>query len=125
MSQPVSPTPGQVVFGMACPTRLLDPDLQHDAEVLATWAAGTPEVIRVWLFGSRIQGAQRLDSDLDVAVAHDGDYADAGSRQEKWRDALKPRARLTLDLWTYRPGIDTRLDSAIAAASLLVHQRKA
>jgi len=101
---------------------LLDPDLRQDAETLRAWAERTPEVNRVWLFGSRIRGTQDPKSDLDVAVEHSGG-GDSGSRQEAWRLELRTLMRLPLDLWTYDPRLDTRLHEALADASLLVYQR--
>jgi len=102
---------------------LLDPDMAHDAALLTRWAMVTPEVARIWFFGSRVRGTHEPDSDLDVAVEQDGsEYS--GVNQEAWRELLSPLTRLPLDLWTYRPGADTRLDGAIAANGLLIYERK-
>ncbi len=37
-------------------------------KALITWANETPQVERVWIFGSRIKGQAGAESDLDVAV---------------------------------------------------------
>jgi predicted nucleotidyltransferase len=105
-------------------TSLLEPDLAHDAAVLIQWATETPEVTRVWLFGSRIRGTHRPASDLDVAVEYDGDHNDSGTRRENWREALKGQTRLTLRLETCEPGMDTRIQGALAACSLRIYQRR-
>ena len=36
--------------------------------VVATWAEKYPDIRRVWLYGSRVKGTARPDSDLDIAV---------------------------------------------------------
>lgn len=38
------------------------------AQLVRTWAQSTPEIKRVWIFGSYAYGTPRADSDLDVAV---------------------------------------------------------
>ena len=38
---------------------------------IAQWAASFPAIRRVWLYGSRVKGTERPDSDLDVAVELD------------------------------------------------------
>lgn len=108
---------------MSVSTRLLEPDLAHDAAVLIQWATRTPEVTRVWLFGSRIRGTHRPGSDLDVAVEHDRDPKDSGERRENWREALKGQTRLPLHLAAYQPGVDMRIQGALGACSLLIYQR--
>ena len=35
---------------------------------LAGWAADRPEIAELWLYGSRVKGSARPDSDLDIAV---------------------------------------------------------
>ncbi|GAB7543676.1 nucleotidyltransferase family protein [Cupriavidus sp. 8B] len=38
---------------------------------LRSWAESQPHVRRPWIFGSRLKGMQRVDSDLDVAMEID------------------------------------------------------
>lgn len=35
---------------------------------LAHWGKSQPWVVRIWLFGSRVKGTHRADSDLDIAI---------------------------------------------------------
>jgi predicted nucleotidyltransferase len=35
---------------------------------LRTWAAAQEPVKRLWIYGSRLRGTQRPDSDLDIAI---------------------------------------------------------
>lgn len=108
---------------MPVSTHLLEPDLAHDAAVLIRWASQTPEVTRLWLFGSRIRGTHRPGSDLDVAVEYVGNPNDVGAQLDKWREALKGKTRLRHHLETYRPGVNTRIQGALAACSLLIYER--
>jgi predicted nucleotidyltransferase len=43
---------------------------------LRSWAEGQRHVRRLWVFGSRLKGTQREDSDLDVAVEIDARGSD-------------------------------------------------
>jgi predicted nucleotidyltransferase len=45
---------------------------QFPREVLCEWAGATPEIIALYVFGSRARGTARPDSDLDLAVEVDG-----------------------------------------------------
>jgi uncharacterized protein len=47
-------------------------DALFDAmRALRTWSEGQDQVRRLWVFGSRLKGVQRVDSDLDVAMEID------------------------------------------------------
>ena len=41
---------------------------QFPREVLCDWAGTTPEIVALYVCGSRAQGTGRPDSDLDLAV---------------------------------------------------------
>lgn len=43
-------------------------DLKSLAHVIAQWADQRPAIQRVYIFGSRVRGDNRPDSDLDVAI---------------------------------------------------------
>lgn len=49
------------------------PSLQRLAQIVAQWADSTPNVKLAYLFGSRVKGTNSSLSDLDVAIALDGD----------------------------------------------------
>ena len=44
------------------------PSLSELIRVVADWAGGCPGIKRVFLFGSRVRGDHRPDSDLDLAI---------------------------------------------------------
>jgi hypothetical protein len=70
---------------------------------IAAWAAGEPLIEAAYLFGSRVKGTHRDDSDLDVAVIVAG--ADDGERlgnaifeKPRWIATLQPQLPVTLHL---------------------------
>jgi predicted nucleotidyltransferase len=67
--------------------------LSAAARSIVAWAASEPLVDGVYLFGSRVRGSARDDSDLDVAVAvaHPDDdmpYKRFEIHEDCWREAL-------------------------------------
>lgn len=46
--------------------------------IVAQWAASEPLIRTAWVFGSRVSGTQRSDSDVDVAVEVDTLSGDCG-----------------------------------------------
>lgn len=89
---------------------------------LQAWAKTTPEVVNVWIFGSRVRGAHRPDSDVDVAVEHDAGE-DFGGRQDEWRKLLRPQIGLPLDLWVYDPKKDPGIRGAVGESSIHIYGR--
>ena len=92
-------------------------ELQAPVAALQRWALGHPEISAVFLFGSRVRGMHRPDSDLDVAVAFDlPDLEEADvfwiDHKARWEKELTQVIGLTIDLdeahpkrapkvWTY------------------------
>lgn len=70
--------------------------------VIVQWATQTSQIAAVYLFGSRIKGTARPDSDLDVAIEFNLSIDDAevaffdGGRL--WRDQLKSLVGLQIDM---------------------------
>ncbi|MCR5872286.1 MULTISPECIES: nucleotidyltransferase family protein [unclassified Sphingomonas] len=79
------------------------------ADCLVRWAANTPQVERMWLFGSRARGTHRIDSDIDLAVELVGWDSDDPDKQgealadwifnaDDWRHQLRGITPLNIDL---------------------------
>jgi predicted nucleotidyltransferase len=75
---------------------------REQLEAIRRWAAQNPEIASVYLFGSRVKGTARPESDLDVAIelalgATAGHLVvvDKGS---VWLDCLQDATGLTIDL---------------------------
>ena len=63
-----------------------------DRDTIAKWAKANPEILRVWLFGSRARGDNDPGSDIDIAVETVGDTPGerlASFMFAEWRDGPK------------------------------------
>lgn len=73
---------------------MLEDTLFDAIHALRSWAENQPHVKRLWVFGSRLKGTQRVDSDLDVAMEIDpigGDESAAVTwvvHRQEWERAL-------------------------------------
>ena len=90
----------------------LPADLVEHINAVATWGERTPDVLEVRLFGSRIYGQERPDSDLDVAIRLrasldecDG-YATFAFRAPAWRRLLESCVPWRVDLQLLAHGSD-------------------
>jgi predicted nucleotidyltransferase len=99
--------------------------LDEVALVVAGWAASIPNVKAAYLFGSRAKGTSRVDSDLDVAIALEGDdegFADWICDAEELRNALGALLPMPLDLRMMHSG-DTTVMPAVQEHGLQVFKR--
>jgi predicted nucleotidyltransferase len=78
------------------------------AEILAKWADGAPGVKEVYLFGSRVRGDHRPDSDVDVRL-----YLD------DWK-----LCSATLDWWEIQNQTDFAELKACLPGPLAIHREK-
>lgn len=75
---------------------------------------------RVWVFGSRVRGTERPDSDLDVAVEHDAMPRDSDAfttaigEADNWRNELGPCVSAPLDPQSYIPGLTPTIQTGLA-----------
>jgi predicted nucleotidyltransferase len=81
---------------------------------LHAWAAGEPLIEAVYLYGGRVKGVARHDSDLDVAVALLGSaksekQLDWQDNSERWRADLQERLPVEIDLEFYDPDSPARI----------------
>lgn len=100
-----------------------------DLDAIRTWAASNPVIHRVWVFGSRVRGTERPDSDLDVAVEHGALPGDSGpfttwiSEAERWRKVLNASLSVPLDLQSYIRGESHTIQAGLDESSVLVYER--
>ena len=97
---------------------------------LCGWARGHPFVKRLWIFGSRLKGVQRLDSDLDVALEIDPIGRDEIAltswirHSSEWKDELAPLTRYPIDLQFYDPtDRKCRIVDYVACCAALIYER--
>lgn len=104
-------------------------DLAHDIEVIKAWAASNPVIERVWIFGSRVRGTNRPDSDLDVAMEHgvmpgDSDHFTTGLMgPSEWKAELQSNTRCKLDVQSYRSGDTPAVEAGIKESSRVIYEK--
>jgi predicted nucleotidyltransferase len=82
----------------------LDTALREAANSLINYSKSNPDILRVWLFGSRIGGEPRPDSDLDVAMELDrrampqdwSPFETWAAEHEKFQSEIQPLLKLLL-----------------------------
>ena len=100
---------------------------------MRTWARLQPEIRRLWLFGSRARGSNRLGSDVDTAIELTEEAAakDAGqhglnvwlSLEESWKKELGRLLRLPVDLERYHDVACPNVTRYVQESSILVFER--
>lgn len=98
--------------------------------VVAEWARANPKVRRVWVYGSRVKGTHRPDSDIDIAV----ELQPVGDSEEtlavwmahcnQWQSELQARIGPTVVLEWFDPdGATTTIQATLDEASMLIYER--
>jgi predicted nucleotidyltransferase len=92
----------------------LSSELEEWSKLIAAWAEAKPKIMEVWLFGSRVRGVSRPDSDLDVAVVVFGDTLDARYTVwhfsvDEWSIELNALLPVQVDLDLGNPEISTKI----------------
>ncbi|WP_169117074.1 nucleotidyltransferase domain-containing protein [Aromatoleum anaerobium] len=102
------------------------------SEMVASWAATEPVVEKAYLFGSRVRGDNRHDSDLDVAIEITTRRGDSGSLATWIAEAAQLRCSISLripfavDLQWYGGPIETPVVHAgLIVGSRIVYERPA
>jgi predicted nucleotidyltransferase len=101
--------------------------------LLSIWAAETPLVKRLWLFGSRVRGEHREDSDVDVAIELDmtavkGVDESAGMATwafdtMTWKPELELLLSRVVDLQRYKAGETNIIQAGLDQSSVLVYEK--
>jgi predicted nucleotidyltransferase len=64
--------------------------IEHLAQILDDWVAPTPTIPSVYLFGSRVRGDHRPDSDVDVRLFLD-EWRALDVASVRWWSSRTPR----------------------------------
>jgi predicted nucleotidyltransferase len=101
--------------------------------LLSIWAAENPLVKRLWLFGSRVRGEHREDSDVDVAIELDmtavkGVDESAGMATwafdtMTWKPELELLLSRVVDLQRYKAGETNIIQAGLDQSSVLVYEK--
>jgi predicted nucleotidyltransferase len=102
--------------------------------LLTAWATEKPLVGRLWLFGSRVRGNHRSDSDVDVAIELDmsaakgvdesGGMATWAFDTKQWKPELEDLLSLIVDLQRYKVGETNIIQAGLDQSSILVYEKK-
>jgi uncharacterized protein len=105
---------------------MVDERLFEVATALKEWARGKPDIQRVWIYGSRLRGTQRPDSDLDLSIEI-GPFETDSDMQLRWMDEVKGWRAQLQSISPYKVHVEmygtefTR--QYIACCSMLVYER--
>ncbi|MEB0308338.1 nucleotidyltransferase domain-containing protein [Pseudomonas sp. 10B1] len=100
-------------------------------QIVKGWAASHAQISKVWLFGSRVRGTHRPDSDLDVAVEIDSPYSEdellgAWIRSsEELQSSLSTLLPMVVQLeWYGGPEETSIIHDGIMESSILVYETR-
>ncbi len=106
----------------------MNPIQPEIVDPLVAWARSTPEIRRVWIFGTHASGREDADGDLDVAVetvpVADSDETVTRwmAKAERWRADLQSRIPMKVDLQWFDPNGGTpQAKQALDEAAVLVY----
>ena len=85
---------------------MVDITLLDASKRIREWAATKRDIAAVYIFGSRVRGGARADSDFDIAIEFinpdaDGAFADFIFESETWRQELQRLLPWPVDLDLY------------------------
>lgn len=90
------------------------------------WATNKPNVRRMWIYGSRLLGTQRPDSDLDTAIEIDVLSTDAET-QLKWMDDKEMWLKELQNLSPFKVHLEMHgtphVNEYVASCSMLIYKR--
>ena len=95
----------------------------------AAWAQAKPQVRRAWVYGSRLRGTQRDESDLDLALemepleTTDEPWGNWIAESDAWRQELSDLSQLKVQLEWYGGEETPRVLRFISCCSMLVFER--
>jgi predicted nucleotidyltransferase len=95
-------------------------DWDEAPRICRDWAASKREITRLILFGSRVKGVHRPDSDLDIMpVTHAGDFI---PNKAQWTDELTELLGVTVHLVEYQAG-NRSLVAGVKSEGVIAYSR--
>lgn len=108
-------------------------EFQQIAAVLTVWAKQKPLIGRVFVFGSRVRGDHRPDSDIDIAVELDpehfrgtdesGGWATWMLETDGWKEELQKLLPFNVQLERYHTDQTPTIACGLARSSVLVYEK--
>ena len=101
---------------------------ESDIKAIKEWAISNLLIKKVWLFGGRVSGNERDNSDLDIATEHGvkrGDtnaFTTAIGEMNKWRSQLQSNVSTKKDSQSYIPGETLTIARGIEESSILIYE---
>jgi len=102
-------------------------DIQQLTQAAKKWAKGLPQKIKIWFFGSQINGRSTDDSDFDIAIQF-SDEIEILDRsflwdevQDRWKYDLEKIVRKKVHLVLYEPDQNYKLNDFLNENSILVY----
>ncbi len=99
------------------------------SQIIVNWAIDQPIISRIHLYGSRVKGTYKADSDIDIAVeiiTSTGDSSPLATwiaQHEKLNQSLIPLLSITPHLEWYANAIETpTIHKALNEASIVVYE---
>ncbi len=102
-------------------------DFEKLKDLITHWASANGYRIRVYLFGSRLQGLSTEESDLDLAIEF-LEHTEIDSERlwnelaDGWQDHLSRAIGLTVDLQLYSRSKTTYLELAVNTESKVLFE---
>ncbi|MFZ5523842.1 MAG: nucleotidyltransferase family protein [Pseudomonadota bacterium] len=108
-------------------------EVSQVASVVSMWAREKPLVKRAYLFGSRVRGDHRTESDIDIALELDpnqfrgvdesGGLATWMFETKVWKEELEKIIPLKVQLERYHPVQTPTVGKGLAQSSQLVYEK--
>jgi len=104
-------------------------ELASITTIVARWAESQPLILKAWIFGSRVRGTSRSDSDVDVAIevrtlpGDSGPWVTFMCEADKLKGAIQVGLALEVDLQWYGGPVETpTIHAGLQQSSVLVYQ---
>ncbi|WP_434032700.1 nucleotidyltransferase family protein [Cupriavidus sp. a3] len=104
-------------------------DIDEIRSIVAAWAETQPLVVKVWLFGSRVRGTERPDSDIDIAVEVRRQPGDTSAwttfifEKDGLRASIQSLVPMPVQLEWYGGEVETpTVHAALQESSMLVYE---